>query len=183
MVMHEKDGEAPNGVAVETELQHTGWAVFTGCDGDTVHFVAYFADYRRAQAYIDMCEKLDSESDWKMMDGDASVVPAIIDPEDGAIMWANTGALEQGAEALCQRHGIEPYDASVFIKEAHKAAYEQNRREREASRDDVLPSRCPTCRQDTVRRASIAGAFTCTACGAVWRRTSARRNSDHDKER
>ena len=119
--MHEKDGEGRHGVVIETELQHTGWAVFTGCEGDEVRFVAYFADYDRAQAYIDMCEKLDSESDYKMMDGDASVVPAIIDPEDGAIMWANTGALEQGAEALCARHHIAPYDASLFAKEARRA--------------------------------------------------------------
>jgi hypothetical protein len=119
--MHEKDGEAPNGTAIETELQHTGWAVFTGCEGDEVHFVAYFADHQRAQAYIDMCVKLDSESDYKMMDGDASVVPAIIDPDDGAIMWANTGALEQGAEALCTRYSIAPYDANAFMAEARKA--------------------------------------------------------------
>ena len=119
--MHEKDGVSPNGTAIETELQHTGWAVFTGCEGDEVHFVAYFADYRRAEDYIESCVKADPESDFKMMDGDASVVPAIIDPEDGAIMWANTGALEQGAAALCERHNIDPYDASVFLKEAHAA--------------------------------------------------------------
>ena len=50
--MHEKDGEGRHGVVIETELQHTGWAVF---EGDEVRFVAYFADYDRAQAYIDMC--------------------------------------------------------------------------------------------------------------------------------
>jgi hypothetical protein len=49
------------------------------------------------------------------------VVPAVIDPEDGAIMWANTGALEQGAKALCHRHHIAPYDAAQFAKEARKA--------------------------------------------------------------
>ena len=44
--MHEKDGEGRHGVVIETELQHTGWAVFTGCEGDEVRFVAYFADPR-----------------------------------------------------------------------------------------------------------------------------------------
>ena len=45
---------------------------------------------------------------------------------------------------------------------------------RPANDPDPLPDRCPTCsRPDTVRQASIAGAFTCTACGAVWRRTRA----------
>jgi hypothetical protein len=119
--MHEKDGKGLNDVDIETLCQHTGWAVFSGADGDQVHFIAYFDSYARAAHYIKVCEALDSESDYRLMLGDAAVVPAVIDPEDGTIMWANTGALEQGAEALCKRHSIEPYDASIFLKEAHAA--------------------------------------------------------------
>jgi hypothetical protein len=121
MAMHEKDGKGLNDVDIETLCQHTGWAVFSGAEGDEVHFIAYFDSYARAAHYIKVCETLDSESDYRLMLGDAAVVPAVIDPDDGTIMWANTGALEQGAEALCKRHNIEPYDASVFLKEAHAA--------------------------------------------------------------
>ena len=48
MVMHEKDGKGLNDVDIETLCQHTGWAVFSGADGDEVHFIAYFDSYARA---------------------------------------------------------------------------------------------------------------------------------------
>jgi len=116
--MHEKDGRGANGVEIETVCQHTGWAVFTGADGDEVHFIAYFTSYDRAIDYIAKCKGPDDE--FHLMDGDASVVPAVIDPSDGTIMWANTGDLEKGAEALCIRHGIDPYDANRFMAEGRE---------------------------------------------------------------
>jgi hypothetical protein len=102
-------------VDVEKVDQKTGWALFTGCEGEDAHFVAFFADRERAERYMAFCHK-DSDSDDFMHEGDACVVPALV--HGGHLCAANRYNAELGIRAIGLLDELRPDEVEAFLKEA-----------------------------------------------------------------
>jgi hypothetical protein len=107
---HPKDiGE----VTIEEVQQRTGWALFTGCDGEVAHFHAFFACKADAERYIEHCQK-DTEGDEYMCD--PGLAPAAV--IDGHIVAANHYDDELGAGVMVRASGVYGEDAERLCKEA-----------------------------------------------------------------
>lgn len=110
------DGDS---VGIERVDQATGWAVYSGCDGEDPTFVAFFARRDMAELYIKACQA-DSDADWYMTDPD--LAPAVLD--DREILVANHFDNAKGAEAVIlvnrSRHepGLSDFDVERFREEA-----------------------------------------------------------------
>lgn len=104
-----------NGVGIEEVQGRTGWAVFTGCDGEDAFFRAFFGTRDEARGYVDLCLKLDADHDMHLSDGDVCVVPAAI--VDGQIIAAKHFDDREGAEAVIAAAGLDGVEAAFMRHE------------------------------------------------------------------
>jgi hypothetical protein len=79
-----REGDPDNTESIELNV---GWAVMSGCDGEDLHFVAFFRRRDRAIAYEQSCRESTNE-DLVLIDCDSAVVPAIV--TDGRVLLANS---------------------------------------------------------------------------------------------
>ena len=105
-----------NEVDLEEVTERTGWAVFTGCEGETAHFHAFFASREDAYAYITSRECTDHDSDRYLCD--PGVAPAVL--ADGSIIAANHYDDVKGARACAQAIDLRSDLAADFVAEAQE---------------------------------------------------------------
>lgn len=105
--------DLPEDVKVERYDQRTGWAVFTGCEGDDPTIVAFFFARKMADGYLTATQR-DPESDEFLCD--PAIAPAAI-TNDGVIVVANDYRDELCVEAVLQAAEINDFDATQLRKE------------------------------------------------------------------
>lgn len=108
----EVDGEGT--VEVVSVTEPTGWAIFTGCDGEDPTFHAFFADLDDAERYVSMCA--DPDSDSYMCDPD--IAPAIVN--NRTILVGNHFDRAVGAEAVIKASGLTDFDVVGLRAEARR---------------------------------------------------------------
>jgi len=113
-------------VLIEHIDQPTGWAVFTGCEGEDPSFHAYFATLEGAELFLKACRNPDSDTYLC----DPTIVPAAL--VDGEIVIANHCIDVEGAEAVVKAAGLGELEGQVLVDEAKaaKAAWDRELEER-----------------------------------------------------
>jgi hypothetical protein len=103
-------------VNIETQDDRTGWALFTGSEGEDPTFVAFFQHRSMAESYIEACSK-DSDAPWYLFE--PCIAPAVV-TADG-ILVANHYDLLLGAKALAKKAGLSDYHSKRLRQEAAPA--------------------------------------------------------------
>ncbi len=99
-------------VAIEEVDERVGWAVFTGRDGDSINWHAFFRRKEDAEHYVSSNE--DSDSDHHVFD--PCIVPAAV--IGGRIVAANHYDDELGAGVILRLANVVGDEAETFREDA-----------------------------------------------------------------
>ena len=116
MIERDEDGwpKPLGGVDLEPVTRRVGWAVFTGCEGETVNFHAFFAWREDAVRYVCSDAAKDADGDAYLLD--PGIAPALI--SDGQIIAANHYDDVLCAGAVLLGAGIFGEEADRYLVEA-----------------------------------------------------------------
>lgn len=100
-------------VIVEHHEASAGWAVFSGCEGDTPTLVAFFLRRSDAEDYIAACTA-DFDADWWLCDPDIAPAAMVAD----GLLIANCSDFFAGAEAVIAEAKINSEESDRLLREA-----------------------------------------------------------------
>ena len=101
--------------SIEREEVRIGWAVVSGCEGEEMHFIAFFAARDRAWDYLPKC-RASADDEFYLMDGDTTVVPACID-EKGTMLICNSYEEREVMQSMAEEANLPSGLLSPWLKE------------------------------------------------------------------